>query len=157
MKFAVLVTLFLLTLKAEAMMEPYLYFSEEEMGIINGSLNITPEYYSDYRTFQQPFYLHDRFLRAENAFNLGVGSLSGKRFLNQKRLKLNQAITERLTFKLFYVERENFEQERRNLNFGLGYQLNNWLELNAYGSLFFEKDKNDIGFSQTFLCQKNTT
>ena len=155
MKFLLGLFIFLLTFKAEALMEPYLYFSDEEMGTVNGPLNITPEYYSDYRTFQQPFYLHDKFLKSENAFDLAVGSITGKRFLSQKRLKLKQAITERLTFKLHFVEIENFEQRRRNLNFGLGYKLNSWLELNAYGSLFFEKEKNDIGFSLDFALSKN--
>jgi hypothetical protein len=151
MRFSVLIFLLLVfPLRALAALEPFIFFSDEERGTVNGPLTITPEYYSDYRTFQQPFYLHDRFLKSENAFDLGVGSLSGKRFLNQKRLKLNKDITDRLNFKLFFVEREDFEEERRNFLFGLGYALTDWLELNAYGSLFFEKNRNDIGFSFDF-------
>jgi len=154
MKLLILLILTLYYQSAHAAIEPFLFFSDEEAGTINGPMTITPEYYSDYRTFQQPFYLHDRFLQSDNAFDLAVGSLSGKRFLNQKRLKLNQNITERLSFKLFFVEREDFEEERRNFLFGLGYQVNKWLELNAYGSLFFEKNRNDIGFSLDFLLSR---
>lgn len=150
MKFLVIQLLLFSVFKAKALMEPYLFFSDEEAETINGPINMNSEYYSDYRTFQQPFNLHDKFLRSENAFDLGVGSLNSKRFLNRKRLKLNQDITKRLSFKLFYVEREDFEERRRNFLFGLGYQLNDWLELNAYGSLFYEKNKNDIGFSLDF-------
>ena len=155
MKFILVIAFTLFSFKAVAFVEPYLFFSDEEQKNINGPSTITPEYYSDYRTFQQPFYLHDRFLEAENAFDLGVGSLSGKRFLNQKRLKLNKDITKKLNLKLYYVEREDFEEERRNFLFGLGYRFTNWFELNAYGSLFFEKNKNDIGLSLDFSLNEH--
>lgn len=137
----------LLSRSTWAFVESYSLFGPLESKRINGPKHLDSEYYSDVLAYQNPMKTDYRFLNANNAYDIYVGSISSKQFAIQQRLKLNQKISENFYFDLIYVEKENFEEGREQFMSGLSYKLSKAVSLSAYTSLFSSKDQNDVGLA----------
>ncbi len=137
-----------------AFVEMYSLFGPEEQETINGPGRIDSEYYSDLLAFRQSLNNDFAFLKANNAYDIYVGSVSSTQFAIQQRLKLNQQISEKLFFDLAYIERENLEEGRKQFISGLTYKFSDFFSASSYTSLFANKDQNDIGFAGNFNLTK---
>lgn len=137
--------------------ESYSFFGSLESDKINTPEDIDGEYYSDILAFRHSLVSDYNFFSSQNAYDIYVGSISSKQFAIQQRLKLNQKISDQLTFNLAYLEIENFEIGREQFISGLTYSLNSKLSFSAYTSLFSNKDQNDIGTSLNINLNSNHT
>lgn len=140
---------------SQAFDESLFFFDSEEIDYINNASLIDGEYYSDILAFRLSLRDHFNFVKAENGYDIAVGSISSKRFMTQQRLKLSHQISDALTFKAKYIERENFEISRSHFIVGLNYLINERWDVEFNTSLFSEKNENDLGFSTKYKLTLN--
>lgn len=154
----ILLTQFLsltIVLKAYGFIESYSLFGSEEAKIVNGPDVIDGEYYSDILAFRNQLLKDYNFMKATNAYDIYLGSISSKQFAIQQRLKVNQKLSDHIYFDLIYINKENFEIAREQFLTGLSYNISQRLSLSFYTSLYSFKDQNDIGISGEFKISNN--
>jgi hypothetical protein len=105
---------------------------------------------SDFITYQHPIAWENKWLRSQKTFDLSVGSISSKQFLNYQRLKINQAFTDKLEFRFLYLVEGDFEQDRRQMPLELKYNLNSKIAVSLFGSPALNKSEDDLGLSLYF-------
>lgn len=144
-----------ISLKANGFIESYSLFGSEEAKTVNGPDVIDGEYYSDILAFRNQLIKDYNFMKAVNAYDIYLGSISSKQFAIQQRLKLNQKLSDNIYFDLVYINKENFELAREQFLTGLSYRLTDRMSLSFYTSLYSFKDQNDIGVSGEFTITRN--
>lgn len=154
-KFFLLIFLNIISFSAKAFVENYSFFGSEEERDINGPQNIDGEYYSDLFAFRLNVSHDFNFLNSTNAYDMYVGSISSKKFATQQRLKLHHKISKKLFFDLVYLEKENFEEARKQFMSGLTFQFLDGFSVSAYTSLNSDKSKNDVGVSINMNTHQN--
>lgn len=106
-----------------------------------------PESSSDYVTYQRPITWDVSYWRNDRVFDLTAGSISSKQFLHYQRLKLYHNLTERVQFRLHWLEERDFEQDRRAVPVELKFRLSERIALSAIGQTSLYKAENDVGVS----------
>ncbi len=130
--------------------ESLLFFDQEEIDEVKSPDLIDGEYYSDLLAFRLSVENSFNFLSSKNGYEIAVGSISSKRFMIQQRLKLNQAISDKVVLKLSFYEQEDYEIARSHLTAGLSYAVNDKLSFSFNTSLFSQKSDNDIGAAVSY-------
>lgn len=106
-----------------------------------------PEASSDFITYQRPLAWENQWLRKSKTFDLSIGSISSKQFINYQRLKLDQALTEKLEFRFRFIKEGDFEQDRAQMPLELKYNLNSNFAFSLFGSPSLFKSEDDVGVS----------
>ena len=140
-----LIVLLFLSFKAKALDPSLFFFEEREQNEINSPKLIDGEYYSDILAFELSIENNLKAQDSKSFFQIGVGSISSKRFASEQRLGLNHKLNKKLSLSLRYQDVENFETARQQIYAGLNYQLNKKIYIGTFTALFSEKSKNDIG------------
>lgn len=105
---------------------------------------------SDYITYQRPLAWDGLWYRSNKSFDLSVGSISNKQFATYRRLKLYQELSERVEFRLHWLEERDFEQDRATLPLELKFKLAERLAFSFFGRPSLYKSENDVGASLFF-------
>ncbi len=93
------------------------------------------------------------WLRGKKVFDLSIGSISTKQFLTYHRLKIHHMMTEKLEFRLHWLEERDFEQDRIALPIELRYQFTNKFALAVFGQPSLYKSEDDLGATLAFNPQ----
>ena len=112
---------------------------------------------SDFVTYQLPLEWEGQWWRANQSFDLSVGSISSKHFLSYKRIKVRKFLTEKLELNLQYLEARDFEQDRSSLPLELIYWFKPKWGLSAFGTPSLYKSEDDIGLALHFRPTKDFT
>ncbi|MBT4761431.1 MAG: hypothetical protein HOO06_07010 [Bdellovibrionaceae bacterium] len=122
---------------------------------LHGPEYVDSEYSSDLLTFQKSFLWDVEWLEGGNFFDTSVGSISSKRFLIQKRLRLENQLTEDLSFRILHLHEGDFEKNNSHFVFEFPYKLNSTFEMSLYGETKSYKSEDDIGISITSQISEN--
>ena len=107
--------------------------------------DINGEYDSDFVAYQNPLEWQFQMIKAKNAFDLSVGSLSSKEFLFDQRLKLEKDLNSRIFFQLDWLNVQDYEQDVEGFGYELGYRISPKFSLSVIGSPSFYKSEDDVG------------
>ena len=105
---------------------------------------------SDLITYQRPLEWDGLWLRGKKVFDLSIGSISTKQFLTYHRLKIHHMLTERLEFRLHWLEERDFEQDRIALPIELRYQFTSKIAVAVFGQPSLYKSEDDLGATLAF-------
>lgn len=117
---------------------------------------IDSEYSSDVLQFSPPITYFTDFESSEKRLDLSFGSLNGKQFLIQQRLKLEQQLNQDWHFKLNGWQHGDYDQNSTQFLWGLSRSVTPQLRFGLIGNAYFEKSKNDLGFEFTKSENKNS-
>lgn len=116
---------------------------------IKNRSDINGEYDSDFLAYQKGFEWQYEYLKAANAFDVSVGSLSSKEFLFDQRLKLEKLLTEKFFFGLEWLQARDFDQDFQAFGYEVGYLFFPKIAISAIGSPSFYKSEDDVGAKVT--------
>ena len=108
---------------------------------------VDSEYSSDVLTYQKPFQWESDFFSQTKAFDLSTGSLSGKEFLVQDRLRIHHHLTESLEFRFTYFRQGDWEIDQNAQILELAYWFSKKWGVSAYGEVFRDKANNNAGLA----------
>lgn len=128
----------------------YQHLNEREIGALEGPERIDAEYRSDILTYSLPFSWRGAWLRSPHGFQVSLGSLDGKRFLAEQRLKARKDLGGPLAFEAQYLEQSDFENEFRHLVLAFDYELMPRWSLSLYGEPSSRKSEDDAGAALTY-------
>lgn len=134
--------------------EPYIeyrFFDHTDADSIEDAENIDSEYFSDRQAFER--LLIDSPIVRRDGFDLQIGSISSKRFLNRQIVELRRPMTKQLEFHLLWLQDEDFESEYRNFLLELAHSLGHRFSLSVIGSPGFEKSQIDVGLALDYHVQ----
>lgn len=100
---------------------------------------------SDYITYQRPFEWEGSWWRSTRAFDLTMGSISSKQFLNDQRLKLYAPLSESVEFRLHWLQERDFEQDRIAMPLELRFRLTPEIFMSILGQPSLYKAEDDVG------------
>lgn len=106
---------------------------------------VDAEYNSDFLIYQKPVGWDAKMWQRGQGFDFTVGSLGGKEFLLDQRILLQAQLTERLRFRLIWMNDQDFEDDFATQKLELGYRIGQDWGVSGYGSLAFHKEENDVG------------
>lgn len=124
--------------------------TEPEHLLLDSYTHWDSEAASDFITYQRPIEWEGMWLRSPRAFDLSIGSISSKQFLNDQRLKLHHMLTERLEVRLHWLETRDFEQDRVALPLELRYRLSERFSVGVFGQPSLYKSEDDVGILAAF-------
>jgi hypothetical protein len=126
----------------------------EYQGITEGDLakferpkDIDSEYQLIVNSYALPFEWERQWLASSRAFDLTVGSLSNKHFLNYSRAKFETELNDTLNFRFTYFSQQDFESDQVRHILELSQRITPWLRINAYGEPLLYKRQNDLGLA----------
>ncbi len=127
----------------------YRSITEDERKVKNQRTKIDSEYQNDILaslfTDQE-----ENLWRTENIiFMQSLGSLSGKIFGFDRRIKFERDLLENFSFKLVHFEQADYEQNQLHTIFEFTYKTTDW-DYGFYFELAHLKRSNDFGFALTY-------
>ncbi len=118
---------------------------EDEALRFDRSILIDSEYQSDVLTYIAPLAWDADFFAQARAFDLTFGSLSNRHFLEQQRLRIDQPLTDSLSFRFTYFQQRDLEIDQRHAVIELVQQLIPKFAISVYGEPSHYKRENDFG------------
>lgn len=109
------------------------------------------EYGSDYLTFSLPASSSPEFEKSNERYELSLGSISGKEFLIQQKLKLDKKLNEKIDFSFKWWDQGDYDQESSQFLWGLRHQLQKDWHFGLIGSAYHKKSRNDVGAEITHV------
>lgn len=137
--------LFLVLPFSHSFWEEYSYFSESDLELSTDIGRLGTEYYSDRLTFQYPMDVHGAFLKANQVYDLSIGSISGEAFYTRHRLKSRIEMSEDWAFQVAYWEESDFERERQHFNLELQRNLSESFSAFVFTEIPAAKKDIDLG------------
>ncbi len=139
-------SLLFLALQANALTDSQYHVATEPNHLLLDSVDHwDAESASDCVTYQRPLEWEGQWLREKKVFDLSVGSISSKQFLTYQRLKIHHMLTNKLEFRLHWLEERDYEQDRMALPLELRYQFTHHFALAVFGRPSLYKSEDDIG------------
>jgi len=137
---------------AQAYLTSAEYFSATEPAhlMMTSADNWDSEAASDFVVYQRPLEWDGLWLRGKKVFDLSVGSISSKQFLTYNRLKLHHMLSEKLEFRLHWLEARDFEQDRVALPIELRYHFTEQFAFAVFGQPSLYKSEDDVGITASF-------
>lgn len=123
---------------------------EAEASALDSPRLIDPEYTSDFLNYQKPLEWESAWWSHPLGFDFSVGSLSGKEFLVDQRLRFTAPLTERLNFNFFWVSDRDLEDDFTASVLELTYFLTAHVGVAGYTSLSKDKAEDDAGAALLF-------
>lgn len=105
---------------------------------------------SDFIVYQRPIEWDGSWWRSTRSFDLSVGSISSKQFLNYQRLKLYVPLSESVEFRLHWLQERDFEQDRIAMPVELRFRLHEKWFLSVFGETSLYKSEDDVGLGLAF-------
>ncbi len=105
---------------------------------------------SDFIVYQRPIEWDGSWWRSTRSFDLSVGSVSSKQFLNYQRLKLYVPLSETVEFRLHWLQERDFEQDRIATPLELRFRLSEKWYLSLLGETSLYKSEDDVGIALAF-------
>lgn len=110
---------------------------------------IDSEYYADDFTFSFRDSYEIQWILQKKLFLYNAGSLSGKEFLLDRRIKIEADLNPSLGFKLLHFEQSDYENDQNHTIFEFPYRHDQF-ELSAYFDFSYAKKCNDFGAAITW-------
>ncbi len=124
----------------------YRGLSESET-LLDSPRLLDTEYTSDFINYQKPLEWESWWWSKNVGLDFSVGSLSGKEFLIDQRVRIESRLTERVGFKFFWVSDRDLEDDFTNQIIELEFEVNPKLAVAAYTSLSKDKAEDDVGLA----------
>jgi hypothetical protein len=118
---------------------------EDEALSFDRSVLIDSEYQSDVVTYIAPLAWDADFFAQARGFDMSFGSLSNRHFLEQQRLKVDQPLTDSLSFRFTYFQQRDLEIDQRHAVIELVQKLTSTFAVSLYGEPSHYKRENDFG------------
>lgn len=125
----------------------YLVATEPGELLLDSQSHWDPEASSDLITYQRPLQWEAEWWRSPQSFDLTLGSISSKQFLQYRRIKVHRALSDAVQFRLHYLEERDFEQDRTALPVELRFRLTEKFSISAFGMTSLYKSEDDVGLS----------
>lgn len=116
---------------------------------------IDTEYTSDFIVYHRSFYWEPLWWSRPLGYDLTVGSLGGKEFALNQRVRFTAGLTSQLKFHFYWFEDRDLEDDFTAQILELTYWGAKRFGLAAYGSLSRDKAENDVGLA--FLARWSDT
>ncbi len=121
--------------------------TQSEWSDFDRARDVDSEYASDWLTFQKPLLWDYEFAKSDKYFDLSYGSLSGKTFLAQERLKLHHHLTDNLEFRFSHFKEQDSEVNQLRQVLELVFWSDGGYGLSFYGSPASNKAETDAGIA----------
>lgn len=131
---------------AQEIAPEYSFFNPSQADEFDSPELIKGEYFSDYNTFQRP--LSDPAMRwtLKNHYDLILGSVSGKEFIEKQKIFFSGHLSKDLEVRFLWFRDHDLEQGFSQATIELIYWWNHWgLAVNGFPSA--AKSDNDLGFA----------
>ncbi len=124
--------------------------TEPEALLLDSYTHWDSEASSDFIVYQRPLEWDGTWWNSNRAFDLSVGSVSSKQFLNYQRLKLYAPLSESVEFRLHWLQERDFEQDRVAMPLELRFRLSEQWFFSMLGQTSLYKSEDDMGLALAF-------
>lgn len=104
------------------------------------------EYWIDFNSYSWSIQDDSRFVESDNGFRGWAGSINSSRFFTEGSFKVFHQVDEHVFFKLNFTREENYQSSHDVLLVSLGRNGIGDHNINLYGEVSLETDKDDIDF-----------